>query len=214
VDQPEINLQFPSDFSLHSFPTSICIQSFNERNKTMTTYSRAAANFGNGYSMSFNAHVAQRQGRFPASYWPKILRGMNLFKGITTADIKSHVHTSEWHHASVRANRVNYYSLGDIFSARSALRAAITARLKKPAALATAFVAYVEFVKFEPRRGGCDRFTFSAENATIETVGDASVMISGEFQVRRNNNKRVTTQVLHQVLKRRVSNHLTIVRAA
>jgi hypothetical protein len=84
--------------------------------------------YRDGNSKSFNARLAESEGRYPATAMAARLRSLGLFKGVTAADILSAVSTGEWHHTGSYAARTNYYGLADVFASRQELRAAIVAR--------------------------------------------------------------------------------------
>lgn len=141
---------------------------------------------GNTNSKSLNARSAEREGRFPAAHWPKLLRARGIFKGVTAADIKSAVDTSEWHHVGSFAARVDYYDLRDIFNARRELRAAIAAR--KAAAKTPKFPALLHeraSVTYSEWEGSGRRKTsteWTAAAARVTQISATMVEIEGVFR--------------------------------
>jgi len=91
------------------------------------TYSRVRNN-----RKSFNAEMAEEDGRYPASRWASILRSRktNRFKSITAGDIMKAVPGFEWHHTGKFANETKYYSLDEIFGHRHEILRQIKTRKK------------------------------------------------------------------------------------
>lgn len=142
---------------------------------------------GNTNSKSLNARAAERDGRFPASAWPARLGVMGLFRGVTAADIKTAVETSEWHHVGSFAAQINYYGLAEIFAARRALRTAMAARKaarrgppKFPALLhERASITYTDWEGAGRRKTSTE---WKASGARVTQISATMVEIDGEFQ--------------------------------
>ena len=110
-----------------------------------------------GYSWddgkSWNAVAAEADGRFPASFWVKWLRRWPRYRGLTAADIRDIVPSSEWHHSSKYFNRVDYFEAGDIFDARKELRARIALRKEWKAVVREAKKAGLTHIHFRAEDG-------------------------------------------------------------
>jgi len=83
-----------------------------------------------GAGKSVRAVAAEAEGLFPATRMSTYLRKRfpRRFRGLTVSDIKAIVPPSEWHHVGKKYNRVDYYSLTNVFEYRHYLRRRIAVR--------------------------------------------------------------------------------------
>lgn len=107
-----------------------------------------------GYSMSWNARKARREGKLPVSDMVKYLktRWPKSFKSLTNDILKTSVDASEWHHTSKYYNKTDFYDKVEVLSNRKDIFDEINKRKRYKELIKKAKELHIETVTLPDRR--------------------------------------------------------------